>query len=161
MLHLGWPARSLLVGCAGFLWLAFWWPVYRTPALGREAKRRSPPFRCGILSAPASSSRFTVAKIFFDPVWYFYIFWFPEYLKQARGFDLAAIGTYAWIPFAVAGAGNFAGGMLSAFLLRRGPLAHARAQRRHQLLPAADDRQPFRRCSHPKPGNPSRSSPSP
>ena len=55
-----------------------------------------------------------------DPVWYFYIFWFPEYLNHARHFDLAQIGRYAWIPFAVAGLGNFLGGMLSGFLLRRG-----------------------------------------
>ena len=55
-----------------------------------------------------------------DPVWYFYIFWFPEYLKRARNFDMAAIGKYAWIPFAVAGFGNLLGGLLSGFLLRRG-----------------------------------------
>ena len=48
-----------------------------------------------------------------DPVWYFYIFWFPEYLKAARHFDLASIGKYAWIPFAVAGFGNILGGWLS------------------------------------------------
>ena len=35
---------------------------------------------------------FTFSKIFMDPVWYFYIFWFPEYLKHARGFDMAKIG---------------------------------------------------------------------
>ncbi len=44
-----------------------------------------------------------------DPVWYFYIFWFPEYLKHARNFDMAAIGKYSWIPFAVAGAGQHRG----------------------------------------------------
>ena len=33
---------------------------------------------------------------------------------------MASIGTYAWIPFAVAGVGNFAGGLLSGVLLRRG-----------------------------------------
>ena len=48
-----------------------------------------------------------------DPVWYFYIFWFPEYLKRARNFDMAAIGKLAWIPFLVAGAGSVLGGMLS------------------------------------------------
>jgi ACS family hexuronate transporter-like MFS transporter len=63
---------------------------------------------------------FTLAKIFMDPVWYFYTFWFPEYLKHARDFNLAAIGKFAWIPFAVAGAGNLLGGWLSAFLLSRG-----------------------------------------
>ena len=55
-----------------------------------------------------------------DPVWYFYIFWFPEYLKRARGFDMASIGKYAWIPFLVAGTGNLLGGALSAWMLRRG-----------------------------------------
>src|SRR5256885_11290008 len=61
-----------------------------------------------------------LSKMFMDPAWYFYIFWFPEYLKRARNFDMAAIGKYAWIPFAVAGFGNLLGGLLSGFLLRRG-----------------------------------------
>jgi ACS family hexuronate transporter-like MFS transporter len=55
-----------------------------------------------------------------DPVWYFYIFWFPEYLKSTRGFDMASIGKYGWIPFLVAGLGNLFGGMLSGALLNRG-----------------------------------------
>lgn len=63
---------------------------------------------------------FTLAKVFLDPAWYFYIFWFPEYLRRARGFELAAIGAYAWIPFAIAGAGNLLGGWTSAQLVRRG-----------------------------------------
>ena len=63
---------------------------------------------------------FTFSKVFLDPVWYFYIFWFPEYLKRARGFDMASIGAYSWIPFAVAGLGNFVGGWVSGYLLRRG-----------------------------------------
>jgi ACS family hexuronate transporter-like MFS transporter len=63
---------------------------------------------------------FTFSKIFMDPVWYFYIFWFPEYLKNVRGFDLAKIGKFAWIPFMVAGFGNILGGWLSGRLLKRG-----------------------------------------
>src|SRR6185436_5874227 len=50
---------------------------------------------------------FTISKIFLDPVWYFYIFWFPKYLKAARGFDLARIG-------------DIFGGMMSSALLKRG-----------------------------------------
>lgn len=63
---------------------------------------------------------FIIAKIFFDPAWYFYIFWFPTYLKTARHFDMAAIGAYAWVPFFVAGLGNLFGGALSGFLIRQG-----------------------------------------
>jgi ACS family hexuronate transporter-like MFS transporter len=119
----GWPVAFAAVGLTGFVWLAVWWPVYRTP---EEKLTR------GVLTAAAGRipvsqllrSRFVLAftfsKIFLDPVWYFYIFWFPEYLKRARNFDMASIGAYSWIPFAVAGAGNFAGGFVSGFLLRRG-----------------------------------------
>ena len=151
LIRSGWQVAFLLVGCAGFLWLAVWWPVYRTPEALSSPRRhgeqgdfaeqiqvqlspRLPP-RAPFLrgehkaDAPASISQlvrtrfvwaFTLSKVFMDPVWYFYIFWFPEYLKHARDFDMAAIGEYAWIPFAVAGAGNLLGGALSGFLLRRG-----------------------------------------
>jgi ACS family hexuronate transporter-like MFS transporter len=63
---------------------------------------------------------FTLAKVFLDPVWYFYIFWFPEYLKRARHFSMASIGKYAWVPFFVAGLGNVLGGWVSGWMLKRG-----------------------------------------
>jgi ACS family hexuronate transporter-like MFS transporter len=62
----------------------------------------------------------TVSKIFLDPAWYFYIFWFPQYLKSVHGFDMAKIGMTAWIPFVTADLGNFAGGWLTGHLIRRG-----------------------------------------
>jgi ACS family hexuronate transporter-like MFS transporter len=61
-----------------------------------------------------------LAKVFLDPVWYFYIFWFPEYLKRARHFSMASIGKYAWIPFLLAGLGNILGGWVSGWMLKRG-----------------------------------------
>jgi ACS family hexuronate transporter-like MFS transporter len=51
---------------------------------------------------------------------HFYWFWLPEYLKRARGIDLATIGKVVWIPFVFAGLGNVLGGYLSGMLLRRG-----------------------------------------
>ena len=128
LLTLGWRAAFLAVGISGLIWLLFWWPIYRTPAAAPEqqaAAAKSIPFlellRVRFVWA------FLLSKIFMDPVWYFYIFWFPEYLKNARHFDMASIGKFAWIPFVVAGAGNFAGGALSALLLRNNvPITIAR-----------------------------------
>ncbi len=118
LLRVGWPAAFLLVGVLGFLWLAVWWPVYRPgSAGGLAAGEKIPAVR---LLRTRFVWAFTLSKVFMDPVWYFYIFWFPEYLKNARHFDMASIGAYAWIPFAVAGVGNLLGGALSGFLLRRG-----------------------------------------
>jgi ACS family hexuronate transporter-like MFS transporter len=135
LLHYGWRKAFVAIGVVGLVWLLFWCPVYRTP---HHVARALVPTQCGVPAIqkeadPADApvpvltlirSRFvwsfTLAKVFMDPVWWFYTFWFPEYLKHARDFNLAAIGKFAWIPFAVAGAGNLLGGWLSAFLLSRG-----------------------------------------
>ena len=87
-----------------------------------KSKRRSlaPPTPPWILFRQRFVWSFTLAKLFLDPVWYFYVFWFPEYLKRARHLDLASIGKFAWIPYLVAGLGNVIGGWFSGFLLRRG-----------------------------------------
>ena len=39
---------------------------------------------------------FILAKFMSDPIWWFYIFWLPSYLKQGRGFTLQEIGLFAW-----------------------------------------------------------------
>jgi MFS transporter, ACS family, hexuronate transporter len=96
-----------------------WLPAYRTPR-ATAAEIEAPPIPVRTLVRTRFVLAFTFSKVFIEPVWYFYIFWFPEYLTLARGFDIAAIGKYSWIPFAVAGAGNFMGGGLSGWLLRRG-----------------------------------------
>jgi len=55
-----------------------------------------------------------------DCVWWFYVYWLPKYLSDARGFSLAEIGCSAWIPFVAVDFGNLAGGWFSGWLLRRG-----------------------------------------
>ncbi len=62
-----------------------------------------------------------------DPIWWFYVFWLPQYLSDARGFSLKQIGAFAWIPFLAADIGNFTGGFASGFLIKRGmPVIRAR-----------------------------------
>ncbi len=115
----GWPQAFLLVGVSGYVWLAVWWGTYHAPrhVAGEIQARPAPPWR---LLRTRFLASFTLAKIFVDPVWYFYIFWFPEYLKARFDFDLAAIGRTAWIPFLSAGLGSIAGGWLSGLLIRGG-----------------------------------------
>ncbi len=38
------------------------------------------------------------AKFLSDAAWYLYLFWLPKYLYDARGFDIKAVGAFAWIP---------------------------------------------------------------
>lgn len=119
VLSVGWQSAFALVGLTGFLWLAVWLATYRTPPDAADARpQEAPPVW------PLFRQRFvwslTLAKVFFDPVWYFYIFWFPQYLSSRHGFSLAQIGAVAWIPFLAADIGNIAGGAFASLLLRRG-----------------------------------------
>src|SRR5215831_7868635 len=105
----GWQAAFLFIGLTGGVWLIAWWALYYTPKVkpGAAVERPVPVMT---LITTRMVIAFTISKIFLDPVWYFYIFWFPKYLKTTRNFDLPHIGKYAWIPFMVAGFGNLFGG---------------------------------------------------
>jgi ACS family hexuronate transporter-like MFS transporter len=55
-----------------------------------------------------------------DPIWWFYVTWLPKYLSDARGFSLQRIAHFAWMPFVAADLGNFTGGLISGYCIRRG-----------------------------------------
>jgi ACS family hexuronate transporter-like MFS transporter len=119
LLSAGWRTAFLVVGMSGFVWLAAWLFFYRSP----EATLRSNVADRVPLKTLLRSRflwQFTLSKVFSDPVWYFYTFWFPQYLKVAHGFSMRQIGEKAWIPFFTAAIGNLAGGALFNGLLRLG-----------------------------------------
>ena len=119
LLHYGWQQAFVWMGALGYLWLVIWSLVYHTPE-GVKQEVAPPHISPWKLFRTRFVWSFTLSKVFLDPVWYFYIFWFPEYLKRARHFSMASIGKYAWIPFMVAGLGNILGGWISGFMLQRG-----------------------------------------
>jgi MFS transporter, ACS family, hexuronate transporter len=118
----GWRTAFVVVGLLGFLWLAGWFGVYRAPQapVAREEARRLP---LKTLLRSKFLWQFTLSKVFSDPVWYFYTFWFPQYLKVAHSFSLREIGETAWIPFFTATVGNLAGGAMFSGLMRTGTKA--------------------------------------
>jgi MFS transporter, ACS family, hexuronate transporter len=119
VLGYGWPSAFLVVGAIGFMWLLAWLPVYHTPAESLLEATEPPPAPWDLFRQRFVWS-LTLAKVFFDPAWYFYIFWFPQFLSTVHHFDMAKIGRYGWIPFLTAAIGNLAGGAFSALMLRGG-----------------------------------------
>jgi ACS family hexuronate transporter-like MFS transporter len=61
-----------------------------------------------------------LARVLTDPISYFFAFWMPKFLQQERGFDLAAIGKYYWIPYVGLALGNLTGGAIPGYLTRHG-----------------------------------------
>jgi ACS family hexuronate transporter-like MFS transporter len=140
--HVAWLGVSswrwvfFITGGLGLLWTVWWTRSYFPPATHRglsaaEREHLQPVLeRSGTRSAPQIPMhellRFREtwgivgAKFLTDAAWYFYMFWLPKYLLDVRGFDIKAVGSVAWIPFAAAAVGCLCGGGLSSWLLHRG-----------------------------------------
>ena len=132
----GWQEAFLVTGSLGFIWLIFWLIFYRPPDKHpwitegelRVIQSDNPPSQAKFEpSIPWKSILryrqawgFIIGKFMTDPIWWFYVFWLPSYLKQERGFSLQMIGYFAWIPFLAADVGSIAGGWFSGFLIKRG-----------------------------------------
>jgi len=119
-LHYSWRAAFVACGALGLLWIGPWWIVYRRPPGGPVLE---PVLRRKISGGfeflrNRQAWGIILARFFADSIWYFYVFWLPDYLSHVQSLSLRAIGATAWIPFLAAGIGNFAGGAASGFLIR-------------------------------------------
>lgn len=113
-----WRWMFFLTGGLGLLWAAWWGWRYRSPV--RAAGAAAPPVALRDLLRRREVRAIVVAKFLSDGAWYFYIFWLPKYLYEARGFDLHQAASVGWIPYAASGLGSLGGGWLSGRLLARG-----------------------------------------
>ncbi|WP_414661335.1 MFS transporter [Horticoccus sp. 23ND18S-11] len=119
VLQWGWQPAFVIMGGLGLVWIAGWWWTYSVPKAGAGEVAPAPvPVRD--LVRTRFVIMFTISKVFMDPVWYFFVFWFPKYLSEVHHFSLKEIGWKGWIPYFTAAIGNLAGGVLTAQLIRRG-----------------------------------------
>jgi ACS family hexuronate transporter-like MFS transporter len=117
-LHFSWRAAFLFCGVLGMCWIAPWRLCYSLPPL-REDSMPERVSRSFDFLRDRRVWGVILARFFADSIWFFYVFWLPDYLSRVLSLSLAAIGSIAWIPFLAAGIGNFAGGSASGYLLRR------------------------------------------
>ena len=117
-----WRWMFFLTGSLGLVWSAWWATTTYDAAPGASAVAREAPRAIPMRDLLRFRETWGIigAKFLTDAAWYFYLFWLPKYLLDARGFDIKAIGSVAWIPFAAAAAGCLLGGGLSTWLLTRG-----------------------------------------
>lgn len=136
-LVLGWRWAFYFSGGLGFVWLVVWLRVFhpldRHPGVsaaevdliraGQDAPRISRQrgtLRILFLLRDKNVWGIVLGRALTDPIWWFYVFWLPQYLSDARGFSLARIAMFAWLPFVAADLGNFTGGLVSGYYIRRG-----------------------------------------
>src|SRR5579863_8354173 len=135
---IGWRWAFAFSGSLGFVWLVGWLRLYHPLASHPRVRTEELALiRAGQEASPQDSVRRGVARwlglardrnvwgtvlgrALTDPIWWFYVFWLPQYLSDARGFSLKRIAMFAWLPFLAADLGNFTGGLISGYCIRRG-----------------------------------------
>jgi ACS family hexuronate transporter-like MFS transporter len=116
-----WRWVFFITGAFGLVWTVWWLKSYRfTDERPEKNVAREPPTPIRELFRHRETWGIVGAKFLSDAAWYFYMFWLPKYLLDARGFNIKAVGEVAWIPFAAAAVGCLVGGSLSTALLKRG-----------------------------------------
>jgi ACS family hexuronate transporter-like MFS transporter len=66
------------------------------------------------------TSAFAIGKYLTDPIWWFYLYWIPNFLRQNHGLDLSTIGLPLIAIYVVADIGSIGGGWLSSTFIKRG-----------------------------------------
>ena len=116
----GWRAAFIVTGAAGFAVVAAWLLVYRSPSGAAASAGAAAAVDWGPILRDPSVWGLAVSRLIADPVWYFYLFWFPKYLADARGMTLLAIAQLAWVVYLASDIGSIGGGWFSGWLIRRG-----------------------------------------
>ncbi len=131
----------------GFVWLFFWFALYETPSRQKKLSRAEFDYihsdepvktvsddpadkarvRWGRLFAYPQTWSFFFGKFLTDGVWWFYLFWLPDYLKKQFGMTKKEVMLPTFIVYGVAIVGSVYGGSLPMTFIKKGwPVYRAR-----------------------------------
>jgi ACS family hexuronate transporter-like MFS transporter len=128
----GWRAAFIFTGALGFVWLILWLLLYRRPE--EHPLLSKPELEYIIADRPPALPRvkwikiiphrqtwaFVLGKFTTDPIWWFLLFWIPDFLQRNHGLKLSQLGLPIMVIYVMADVGSVAGGWLSSFMIHRG-----------------------------------------
>ena len=132
VVHWGWRWAFICTGALGFAWLILWLLLYRKPRehprctesereyIESDAEISHGKIQWAQLLPHRQTWAFAAGKFMIDPIWWFYLFWIPDYLQREHGLHLTQIGLPILVIYVISDAGSVAGGWLSSNLIRRG-----------------------------------------
>jgi len=132
MEHMGWRWAFIIPGALGLGWVFLWQRWFHLPEDHPSLPATEKQLILSERSEQVATESWTtllrhkefwgllVARVVSDFPFYFFLFWLPQYLIDARGFDLYDIAMFAWLPWVAADLGALAGGSFSSWLVARG-----------------------------------------
>lgn len=134
-LAFGWKAAFLVTGALGFIWLLAWFPATRAlertlvtapplttiaAANGDDAQSTAAPWLTQSLFKDPTTWAIAGAKALTDMVWWFMLFWMPDFFVRSFGLSQGGVAGPVALIFACAALGALSSGFLFPWLVERG-----------------------------------------
>ena len=123
-LAFGWKAAFIVTGALGFVWILFWWPSVRKLEPVQPEAAPAAAIRSTVVWSQLFRDRrtwaFVGAKLLVDQVWWFILFWTPDFFHRVFGMSQAQLGWPIAIIYTMAAIGALSSGMLFPRLLDKG-----------------------------------------
>lgn len=142
----GWQWAFILTGLLGFIWLFFWNKHYYKPsehpklsatelayinsdadAIAEGDTLSTKSFSWVSLLKYKQTWAFAIGKFLTDPIWWFYLFWLPDFLESEYKIQGTAIALPVAAVYTMSGVGSIFGGWLPMYLIKKNwPIFKAR-----------------------------------
>ncbi len=141
----GWQWAFILTGVLGFVWLIFWFILYEVPKKQKRLSKEELLYiesdkdetieqevagariSWGKLLSYKQTWAFAIGKFLTDPVWWFYLFWLPDFLESEYHLTITQIAVPVAVVYMLSTVGSIGGGWLPLALIKRGwPVFRAR-----------------------------------
>ncbi|HET6996458.1 MAG TPA: MFS transporter [Chitinophagaceae bacterium] len=142
--HWGWQWAFILTGLLGFVWLIFWFIIYDVPGKHKRLSQgelnyiqsdkdevqqvaNEPKLSWMQLLGYKQTWAFAIGKFLTDPIWWFYLFWLPDFFESTYKIKLQAASWPVAVVYIISTAGSIGGGWLPLYFIRKGwPVFRAR-----------------------------------
>jgi MFS transporter, ACS family, hexuronate transporter len=142
--HWSWQWTFIVTGLLGFVWVVFWFVLYEVPKKHKklsaaeleyiqsdadEVKEvvNEPKLSWMQLLGYRQTWAFAIGKFLTDPIWWFYLFWLPDFFESTYKIKLTAASWPVAVVYIISTIGSVGGGWLPLYLIRKGwPVFKAR-----------------------------------
>lgn len=141
----GWKWAFILTGLIGFIWLVLWLVLYQVPSKEKrlskeefeyinsdkeetaEKEAAGAKISWAKLLTYRQTWAFAIGKFLTDPVWWFYLFWLPDFLQSQYHLTLTQIAVPVAMVYMLSTIGSVGGGWLPLVMIKNGsPVFKAR-----------------------------------
>ena len=135
----GWQWAFILTGLLGFVWLIFWFILYEVPrkhkklseaelnyiesdndeqkgTVGDDTQAKMSWFK---LLTFKQTWAFAIGKLLTDPIWWFYIFWLPDFFESMYNMKITAASWPVAAVYLLSTVGSVAGGWLPLYFINK------------------------------------------